>query len=339
MENPSAILMGPFVGELYWEAGRFAPMLMYFKQQYRKQNVKFIILTREDRFDLYGRHADILVPLRIPGDYGDKMPECFRLQGLGKNKYDEIVRDFKNKYETKFNIIKHIYPDINKPHFQNKNQFARKQMLFNFSPRKKNYELVENFLPNHGKPLVVLAPRFRKGFRRNWKHWESFYDLLYKNKDLIDNFNFIICGKEGEYRPDGQKRFLNMNDIVLEDGASLIGLLMVILEKAFFTFGSQSAIPNISLLYKVDVLEFGCQQSLHTRTYNIHNSPITFIDNKQYNIEPEKIIKKLRELLYKKKEKIDHGKTKERLVNSKQKQGSRSPENPSGEKLPGCATG
>jgi hypothetical protein len=187
--------------------------------------------------------------------------------------------------------------------------------------------------------LVVLAPRFRKGFRRNWKHWESFYDLLYKNKDLIDNFNFIICGKEGEYRPDGQKRFLNMNDIVLEDGASLIGLLMVILEKAFFTFGSQSAIPNISLLYKVDVLEFGCQQSLHTRTYNIHNSPITFIDNKQYNIEPEKIIKKLRELLYKKKEKIDHGKTKERLVNSKQKQGSRSPENPSGEKLPGCATG
>ena len=69
-----AILMGPFVGELYWEAGRFAPMLPKMYQHDRKnkiQHPKYIILTRQDRFDLYGKFADILVDhsARIqPGD-------------------------------------------------------------------------------------------------------------------------------------------------------------------------------------------------------------------------------------------------------------------------------
>ena len=82
MDKPFAVLFGPFVGELYWEAGRFAPMLPYYREQYKnKKNVKFIVLTREDRFDLYGKYADILVPLRVPGDEEKKTPECFRLKG------------------------------------------------------------------------------------------------------------------------------------------------------------------------------------------------------------------------------------------------------------------
>ena len=165
-----------------------------------------------------------------------------------------------------------------------------------------NYDLVESYLPNN-KPLVVFAPRFRKGFKRNWKHWNEFYDNISKDKKLMDDFHFIICGKKGEYLPDPEHRFLDMNDIELKDGASLVGLLLVILENAFFTFGSQSAIPNISLLYEVDVLEFGCQKSLHTRTYNIKNSPITFIENRGYNIEASQMHKKMKSLLYKKKEK------------------------------------
>lgn len=305
METPNAFLMGPFVGELYWEAGRFAPMLPYFKSQYKNKNVTFIILTREDRFDLYGRHADILVPLRIPGDYNGKLPECFRLQGLKVDEYEKIAIEFKNKYKEKFNIIKHIYPNIKKPQFQDKNQFRRNQMIFNFSPRKKNYELVDNFLNNHKKPIVVLAPRFRNGFKRNWKQWPIFYDKLASNNKLLNDFTFIVCGKKGEYLPDEKHRFLDMNDITLQDGASLVGILMVILEKSFFTFGSQSAIPNISLLYKVDVLEFGCQKSLHTKTYNVHNSPITFIEDRSYALSPKEALRRLEALLYRKKEKLN----------------------------------
>jgi hypothetical protein len=75
---------------------------------------------------------------------------------------------------------------------------------------------------------------------------------------------------------------------------------LVILEKSIFTFGSQSAIPNISLLYGVEVLEFGCQKRLHTMTYNVNKTPITFIENKGYNIAPRKIFKKFKNLLLRK---------------------------------------
>ena len=63
-----AVLMGPFVGELYWEGGRFAPMLPHMIQsEYKfKKDITYIILTRKERFDLYGKFADILVPLKIP---------------------------------------------------------------------------------------------------------------------------------------------------------------------------------------------------------------------------------------------------------------------------------
>ena len=59
----------------------------------------------------------------------------------------------------------------------------------------------------------------------------------------------------------------------------------------------------MSLIYEVDVLEFGCQKSLHTKTYNVKNTPIEFIENRKYDINPGQILKKLTGLLYAKKEK------------------------------------
>jgi len=307
-EKQRAVLMGPFVGELYWEAGRFAPMLPHMiHNQYRGQNVKYIILTRQERFDLYGKYADILVPLRVNGDYSNRKPECFRLIGLRPEKYKKIAMKFKEKYSDRYKIIKHVYPDIRKPAFTNKNQFSKNLMQYTFKPRQQNYDLVNGYLPDNRKPLVVLAPRFREGFKRNWTKWDQFYDLLVKQNDLVSNFNFIICGKQGEYVPDKRGRFLDMNEIQLGDKSSLVGLLLVILEKAFFTFGSQSAIPNLSLLHKVDVLEFGCQKNLHTKTYNVTKTPITFFENKKYDIDPHFILKNFRKLLNTKKEKLKNG--------------------------------
>lgn len=307
-EKQKAVLMGPFVGELYWEAGRFAPILPHMiKNQYKGQNIKYIILTRQERFDLYGKYADILVPLRVDGDYKQRHPECFRLIGLHPEKYKKIAKQFKAQYIDRYKVIKHIYPDIKRPAFTNKNQFHKNLMIHLFKPRQENYDLVEKYLPNDDKPLVILAPRFRKGFKRNWNKWDEFYDLLAKQADLLNNFNFIICGKDGEYTPDKKTRFLDMNEITMGDKSSLVGLLLVILEKAFFTFGSQSAIPNLSLLHKVDVLEFGCQKKLHTKTYNITNAPITFFENRKYNIDPHFILKNFRKLLNTKKEKVKNG--------------------------------
>ena len=306
-EKQKAVLMGPFVGEMYWEAGRFAPMLPHMMMtQYKGKNIKYIVLTRQERFDLYGKYADILVPLNVNGDYSTRKPECFRLIGLRPDEYENIAKKFKEKYAERYQIVKHVYPKITKPHFTNKNQYPQNLMMYSYKPRQENYDLVDAYLPRNGKPHVVLAPRFREGFKRNWNKWDQFYDLLIKQKDLINNFNFVICGKKGEYVPDKKGRFLDMNEIKLGDNSSLVGLLLVILSKAFFTFGSQSAIPNLSLLHKVDVLEFGCQKSLHTKTYNVTNTPITFFVNKGYDIDPHFILENFRKLLLAKKEKTKH---------------------------------
>lgn len=279
-------------------------MLPYFKRkQYYNQDIKYIVLTREERFDLYGRAADILVPLNIPGDYINKSPNCFKLNGLKLFEYNKIVGDFKKKYQKRFDIIKHVFPDVKKGSFVNKNQFSKNMMMYNYKPRKENIALVEDYLPNDGKPLVILAPRYRNGFKRNWRHWQKFYDILANNGKLMNENNFIICGRPGEYKPDEQKRFYDMNDIHLGQSSSLVGLLLVIISKSFFTFGSQSAIPNISLLYGVDVLEFGCQKTLHTKTYNVTKTPITFFENRKYDIDPSLMLKEMSKLLLKKRRK------------------------------------
>lgn len=306
-EKPKAVLMGPFIGEMYWECGRFAPMLPFYKlKKYKKQNLKFIILTREERFDLYGRYADILVPLRINGDYEKLQPNCFRLNGYPQTEYENLKNTFYSKYKKRYDILEHVIPDISKRLFANKYQFSRQNMIFKYKPRAENYEIVNDYLPKNDKPIVVIAPRFRKGFKRNWNRWSDFYNTLYKDKPLMDKFNFILCGKVGEYIPDQKHRFYDMNDMKVGKRSSLIGLLLVIMEKAFFTFGSQSAIPNISLLYNVEVLEFGCQKTLHTKTYNFNNTPITFIEDKKYNIEVPIIYKKFKKLLNKKEKKECH---------------------------------
>lgn len=302
-----AILMGPFVGELYWEAGRFAPMLPHMRfKKYKKRNIKYIIYTREERFDLYGKYASIFVPLKIDGDYKKRQPNCFRLNGFKVADYQDITNRFKIKYGQRYNIIEHIYPNVKKGFFDKKFQYNKNQMLFKFAPRKNNYELVDSFLPKE-KPLVILAPRFRVGFKRNWKYWQEFYDMLYEDTSLTDIYDFIICGKINEYVPDKYDRFLDMNKIQLNESSSLIGILLVILENAFFTFGSQSAIPNISLLYKVPVLEFGCQKSLHTKTYNVHNSSIDFIEDCRYSIPVNKIYRSFKKILNRKKGEVKNG--------------------------------
>lgn len=296
-DKENIILMGPFVGELYWEAGRFAPMLPYLKE---KHKCKFAVFTREDRFDLYGDNSDILVPLRIQGDYIDKSPNCFRLDNFDTALYEKLAVKFRNKYSERFKVIRHIYPNIDKGKFVNKNQFSKNEMIFKYLPRIDNYNLVNNFLPDNNKPIVLISPRYRKGFKRNWKHWKSFYDMLYDNKELNDKFNFVLCGKPGEYIPDNDNRFLDMNQIEINGtNSSLVGLLLVLLEKCCFVFGSQSAIPNMALLYKKEVLEFGCQKQLHSVAYNIFNSPITFIENRNYDIDVNTIFNKFKTLVEK----------------------------------------
>ena len=78
----SAYLIGPFIGELLWEFYRFAPYVIYLKKKNPK--AEFVIFTREERFDLYGRYGSVLVPLRIQNDHDLKNAELFA-QNVLKN--------------------------------------------------------------------------------------------------------------------------------------------------------------------------------------------------------------------------------------------------------------
>jgi hypothetical protein len=132
----TAVLFGPFVGEMYWEAGRFAPLLPFLKaKKYKGQKIKYIVWTREERFDLYGVYADILIPLRIDGDYRRHQPNCFRLNGLKPGEYEDMAKEFKKKYSKRFKIKEHFFPDVRKARFGSKNQFPTIRMIFKYKPR------------------------------------------------------------------------------------------------------------------------------------------------------------------------------------------------------------
>jgi hypothetical protein len=296
----NAILIGPCVGEFFWELFRLAPMIPYFRRKkHKRDKIKYIVLTREERFDLYGKAANILVPLQIPNDYKKMWPNCFRLMGFPGAEYHKIAKFFKDKYSKNYNILDHIYPDVTKAHYCNKNQYSRKNMIYEWFPREKNIELANEYLPTD-KPLVVISSRFRGDLKRNWPHWKTIFDMVADDSYLMKNFNFILCGKEGEYIPDKKRRFFDLNDIELDANSSLAGLLLATMSKAFFTLGSQSAIPNISLLYGVEALEFGNQKALHTITYNVKRTPVTFLDDPKFKIDPKILFKNFKKRLQKK---------------------------------------
>ena len=286
------ILAGPCLGEMYWEFGRFASHVLWRKMKKHKNKVGLIVLTRPERFDMYGEHANILVPLRIEGDGTDFRGDCFRLMKFPHERYQRLINKFNGKYKDRFKIIEHIHPNIRGKAFANKNQFPPPEMIFDqYRPRKENKVVISEMIPND-KPLVVVAPRYRLGLKRNWPHWQKFYDLLAQSK-LMDRFYFVLCGKMPDHIPDKHGRFYDINNVPTMENVSPIGLTMECLSRAIFTVGSQSGIPNISLLYKVEVLEWGHQRSLHTQTYNIFKTKITFIDDRKYKIEPENILKVL----------------------------------------------
>jgi hypothetical protein len=61
--------------------------------------------------------------------------------------------------------------------------------------------------------------------------------------------------------------------------------------------GSQSAIPNISLLFGIRALEWGHQKHLHTVTYNVRKTKVTFLDDPKYNISPKLVYDEALKLL------------------------------------------
>lgn len=290
-----AIICGPHIGELGWEVLRVAPFALYKKITRHSSQAKLIVFTREDRFDLYGEYADIFVPLRIEGDFTKYKSNCFRLDHYPVKEYDKLINIIYRKYSSKFNIVDHVYPRIKGKDFLQKDQFNANHMFYEFKPRHANKQLVDSYIPKD-KPLVTLSPRFREGMKRNWPHWQTFFDILSQDK-LRKKFNFVICGRPPEYIPDEENRFFDVNKIVQNENSSLIGLTIEILKRSVLCVGSQSGLPNLSNLLKTPTLQWGHQKWFHEKTYNIMRTPTTFINDQKYQLKPELLLKTLRKSL------------------------------------------
>ena len=177
-----AYLFGPFFGELSWEYFRFAPYAIYLKKI--SPDIKMIVLTREDRFDLYGQYADILIPMRI--DNESKYDQsAFKLLNYGDVYYETIAQKFKLLYKERYNIVDHFYPDISGWRYKVKWQFPRDRMDYSFIPRKKNKEVVEEYLGDLSN--IFLSSR-------NYGTESDKYKMLYV-KDVMEDLKDKIDEK------------------------------------------------------------------------------------------------------------------------------------------------
>jgi hypothetical protein len=279
------VILALHVGELGWELLRFAPYVLWYKT--KNPDCKLIVQTRVDRFDLYGKYCDQFVPLILDDNY---IQNCFGLTGLKNNEYNNLIKSLNEKFYQNYSIKKCIYPVIEGKQFTRKDQFKLNEMIYDFKPRDNNFLVCDKFITS-SKPLVVLAPRYRKNVYRNWNQWDSFYDMIYEDS-FLRQFDFVICGKHPDYVVDKKGRFYDINDISQSEDISLIGITIAILKRAILTVGTQSSIPNLSNLVGTSTLQWGHQQHQHEKVYNVKKTKTHFIttgetkktyDNVSYN--------------------------------------------------------
>lgn len=220
-EKKEAYLFGPFIGSLEWELYRFAPHAIYLKKC--KPKSKLIVLTRPDRFDLYGQYASIFVPLKMLGDDKSKQ-NCFKVDDFSLGKYMREATLFEKNFCDKYEIVEHFYPDIGGFRYKLKWQFPRHLMDYEFNPRLTNKVLVSR--TKLKAPIFVDSSWIEDGGKR---------DLILTDL-LRSEYNFV------DYRAVVER--LNPN---LE--VSLLGCIIIMLKKSKLTVGNlNSPISHLSIL-------------------------------------------------------------------------------------------
>lgn len=193
--KPNVYLFGPFIGSLEYEFFRFSPYAIYLKKI--DPLTKIIVLTRPERFDLYGQFANILIPLQVDSN---KQQIDFKVDGFNIKKYRHYVEWFKEKYSIKYFIIDHFFPSIEDYRYKIKWQFPRLQMDYDFRPRQKNIDIVNKL--NLKDQLLdlswILDPEIKKLVKNeliNEKYvFTDLEELVLEIQDQVDNINTTILG-------------------------------------------------------------------------------------------------------------------------------------------------
>jgi len=267
-------LFGPFVGSLQFEFYRFAPFMIFTKKNYPE--CKIAVLTREERFDLYGQYSDYLIPLKIKNT-NVKNQIFFKLKDLKTSEYNKLVARFNKMYSSRYEVINHYYPDIIDYRYKVRWQFGRSKMNYNFNPRFLNRSTIEKIFPK--KLFIFISPPYDSNFISKLTH------LILKNK-LNKKFTFVTytdCNQSSIYK--------NIEDIKINSRTSHIGYLIEILKRSRLVIGPKSDFTHLALLLKVPIIIWGNDTNINL--INPLNTRIVLHNDIPDNIEDE-ILKELR---------------------------------------------
>jgi len=218
----NAYLFGPFIGKLSWEVFQFAPLAIYLKKL--QPTISIVVLTRQERFDLYGKYTDILVPLKLKLTEGYHTENCFKINNYPKKDYDFIAEYFLNKYRERYDIFNHYYPDIGW-RYNVKWQFSNSMMDYDFKPRDENTILVDSII----KDLDNLV----------------YFDGL--EKQYLSGYN-VIDSKSFEFQVEK----------LLTNKTSYLGCLIVLLKRCKFVVGNMNNdISKLTILLKIPLINLG----------------------------------------------------------------------------------
>jgi hypothetical protein len=239
MKKQYTYLVGPFIGELLWEYFYFAPHIIYLKKT--NDNVKIIVCTRSDRFDLYGQYVDILIPVKIKNDIKENH-YCFKLKKINLKYYNKLINSYYNKYkkDKSLSIVKHIYPNISSFYYKFKWQFSKLTMDYDFKPRKNNKIIVKKYVK---KSDILLSLSEKKYKNENIKLINEL-SLKFKN-NIDDNSSLIGCFIESIKLSKGVIGYLDNN----------ISRLSLLLNKPLYILDDDINIDKINLInpYKTKV--------------------------------------------------------------------------------------
>ena len=224
-----AILFGPFIGSTFWEFFRFAPYAIYLKKL--NPDVKLIVLTRSSRFDFYGKYADILISEKIKDQPQNQ--NCFKSSDVSINNYNKLKHSFHKKYKDRFDIIDHFCPNIKHFSYKLKWQFPRNLMTYDFKPRIKNEEILNNYNDSTCTTLVDFS------WVKDNKFKQSLFNDL-EDIDYIDYENLLKCIP------------YNVNN----DKYSHYGCLIRLIKRMNLIIGNidNSNLTKLSLLLKVPII-------------------------------------------------------------------------------------
>jgi hypothetical protein len=225
------ILAGPFIGELYWEFFRFAPYIIHLKKA--NPDTTLVVYTRQSRFDLYGNYANILVPLRLPKDSGNKKEIYFTMEDFNVKYYNLLSTALLAKYikKSQGGKVIQIFPEISKHHYKVKWQFPRNKMNYDFRPRKRNSIIVNEYINKNNLVLI--------------------------NFDISKNHKLILEIQNSGYYPIVYDNFYEHLSTISLNGFTPVGSLIELIRRCKFIYSSfDSYVSYLSLLLKTPVITF-----------------------------------------------------------------------------------